>query len=334
MKKHLPLTLCLLSTSFSALAQDDQFARLNALVQQANAARGNLDPNAQQALAALAAQAGSDTSQIQAPSGNDSSAPQPPTLRSQAFKQFLDKTYPLTPEQILEMHRLQDQAQQAAQTSAVTPPKPVSSTQTLDLSPGVLPPVVRLATGFVSSLVFVDATGQAWPIADYSIGNPKSFNIQWDKKTNSLFVQSTTPYVTGNLAVRLANLDTPVMISLVTGQKEIDYRVDLQVRGRGPNAIAPVGGQELPSPVSNNLLSILDGVPPSGSQELEVSQNAGRAWLHHGKLLFRTQLTVLSPAWSASVSSPDGTHVYELAQTPLILASQNGKPIKIELRGL
>jgi len=51
-------------------------------------------------------------------------------------------------------------------------------------------------------------------------------------------------------------------------------------------------------------------------------------------LYLRTQLSVLSPAWSATVTSPDGTRVYEMKRTPLILATQNGKPIQIELRGL
>ena len=259
--------------------------------------------------------------------------PKPPTLRDQAFKQLLDRISPLTPEQIIEMRKAQDKTQQAVATTPNTPPKPVSSTLTIDLSPGVTPPVIRLAAGFVTSMVFVDSTGQPWPIADYSLGNPKNFNIQWDKKTNTMFTQSNTAYSTANLAIRLATLDTPVMLSLVSGQKDVDYRVDLQVQGRGPNALAIVTGDQLPvqNPV---LLNILDGVPPSGSIELEVSGCHGRAWLWNGRLFFRSQLTILSPAWSATVSSADGTHVFEMVPTPLILASENGKPIKIILRGI
>ena len=165
------------------------------------------------------------------------------------------------------------------------------------------------------------------------MGNPKNFNVQWDKKTNTLFIQSASTYSSANLAVRLLDLDTPVMLSLVSGQKDVDYRVDLQVQGRGPNAEVPLVGDGLPN-TSPGLLSVLDGVPPSGSQELKVSGGLGRAWLSNGKLIFRTQLTILSPAWSAVVSSPDGTRVYELSPTPLILGSQNGKPIKIELTGM
>jgi intracellular multiplication protein IcmK len=132
----------------------------------------------------------------------------------------------------------------------------------------------------------------------------------------------------------LAELDTPIMISLVTGQREVDYRIDLQIRAHGPNALAPIVTDSLPNSTSPSLLSVLDGVPPTDSIELKVSGDYGRAWVYNNKLIFRTKLTLLSPAWTSSVSSPDGTKVYELMKTPLILASQNGKPIKIELTGM
>lgn len=258
----------------------------------------------------------------------------PTTLREEAFKELVNKTFPLLPKQIEELHRQYDDEQLAIRTPAYSPPQPVSSTLTVDLSPGSTPPIIRLATGFVTSIVFVDSTGKPWPVADYSLGNPSSFNIKWDNKTNTLFVQSIKDHASGNMAIRLGDLDTPIMVSIVTGQKEVDYRVDFQVPGIGPNSEAAVMDNPLPNAAPSSLLGALDGVPPSGSIELKVAKEYGRAWLYNGKLLFRTKLTLLSPAWSASISGPDGTRVYELVQTPLILASLNGKTIKIELSGL
>lgn len=314
------LALCFIHISTPLFAAEVTNEQLNALVQQAQDKK------------ALQDSGGINPGALTGPTTEETSDKRPPTLRDEAFKQLLDKISPLTPDQIIQMRKQQDKTQQAIATTPGAPPRPVSSTLTIDLSPGVTPPVVRLSAGFVSSLVFVDSTGQPWPISDYSLGNPKNFNIQWDRKTNTLFIQSTTTYSSANLAVRLVALDTPVMLSLVSGQKDVDYRVDCQVQGRGPNAAAPLVGDGLPS-VTPSLLSVLDGVPPPGSQELAVSGGYGRAWLSKGKLIFRTQLTVLSPAWSATVSSPDGTRVYEMVKTPLILASQNGKTVKIELKG-
>lgn len=314
------LGICAWQTLFAA---ENTYEKLNQLVQQAKVER-------QQSGTATESP---DVTALPVEDTDVTPQKKPVTMRDEAFKQLLDKISPLTPDQIIEMRKQQDKAQQAVATTPNTPPRPVSSTLTIDLSPGITPPVIRLSAGFVSSLVFVDSTGQPWPISDYSLGNPKSFNIQWDKKTNTMFIQSTTTYSTANLAIRLATLDTPVMLSLVSGQRDVDYRVDLQVQGRGPNALAPIVGDNLPTG-NPALLSVLDGVPPPGSVELLVSNGLGRAWVSKGKLIFRTQLTVLSPAWSSIVSSADGTKVYEMVQTPLILVSQNGKLVKIELKGL
>lgn len=278
------------------------------------------------------AQQGQDTTALADTSGQNF---KPTTLRDEAFKELVNKTFPLRPDQIESLHQHYDKEQLAIRSTANPPPQPVSSTLTVDLSPGATPPLVRLATGFVTSIVFVDSTGQPWPVADYSLGNPNGFNIKWDNKTNTLFLQSTKDHLSGNLAVRLADLDTPVMMSIVTGQKEVDYRVDVQVPGTGPNAEAPVLDNILgQGGTSNALLGALDGVPPTGSIELNVAKEYGRAWVYNGKLLFRTKLTLLSPAWSATITGPDGTRVYELMNTPLILASLNGKTIKIELSGM
>lgn len=288
-------------------------------------------PGAQQAAAQAQAQA----------MGGQAAAGQPPqptykptTLRDEAFTELLNKAFPLRPDQIVTLHKNYDDQQLAVNTPAGTPPQPVSSTLTVDLSPGATPPLIRLATGFVTSIVFIDSTGKPWPVADYSLGNPSGFNIKWDNKTNTLFLQSLKDHLSGNVAIRLGDLDTPLMFSIVTGQKEVDYRVDVQVPGIGPNSETPVLDVNIPTAAAQYLLGALDGVPPSGSIELKVAKEYGRAWAYNGKLLFRTKLTVLSPAWMATVSSADGTRVYEMTQTPLILATQNGKTIKIELSGL
>lgn len=255
-------------------------------------------------------------------------------IKEEAFQRLLDLKVPLRPDQIVQLNQALDKTKRAMRTSATPPPQPISSTITIDLSPGAAPPLVRLSAGFVSSLVFVDSTGQPWPVADYSLGNPQDFNIQWDKKTNALFIQSTAAYVTANLAIRLAKLDTPIMISLVTGQRDVDYRVDFQVRALGPNALPVVGESHYGNfAMPPSLLKVLDGVPPEKSKELIVSGGLGRAWEYNGKVIFRTKLVVLSPAWNSTVSSPDGTKVYEFMPTPLILASQNGKTVKIEISG-
>ncbi|MBS0286293.1 MAG: type IV secretion protein IcmK [Proteobacteria bacterium] len=254
--------------------------------------------------------------------------------RQQAFNALMDEVLPLSPDQIKDLHRFYDLTLQAKATTPAPPPTPNFTSIVVNLEPGSQPPVIRLSAGFVTSVLFVDSTGASWPIAAYSIGDPQNFNIQWDQKSNALFIQSMKQYSHGNLAVRLWGLDTPVMVTLVSGQRNVDFRVDLQVLGRGPDAKPPVVETLNNAKVNPLLINILDGIPPRDSVKLSVTGGHGEAWLADGRVYFRTKLTVLSPAWTATVSSPDGTHVYEMMLTPFILASQNGKTIDIKLSGL
>ena len=252
-------------------------------------------------------------------------------MSQQAFANMLRSMMPLSPDQIKTLRKLYTNSQHAAATFPGTPPKPTSSAVVVNLSPGAAPPIVRLRNGFVTSLVFLDSTGQPWPIQAYDIGDPNSFNIQWNQKGNTLLVQSDTTYRSGNLAVMLKGQDTPVMITLMPGQRAVDYRVDMRVPGLGPNASPTVSS--LPETANSQLLNFLNGVPPTKAKQLTVNGGPSQAWLLGSHVYLRTRLTVLSPSWIASMSSPDGTHVYEITKAPIVLASYRGKVVQLTVQG-
>jgi intracellular multiplication protein IcmK len=290
----------------------------------------------------------SDTSQ--SPTSNDNSkntyAPKSPPQRvhdvARTEKQMVDEiayeemesqVFPMTEEQITQLKGKYEKTE-LAKTISPTPPTPVATSQLVNLSPGSTPPVIRLSQGFVSSLVFLDSTGAPWPISAYDLGDPASFNIQWDKTGNTLMIQATKLYNYGNMAVRLEGLNTPVMLTLVPGQKEIDYRVDMRIQGIGPNAQMPVLGENLPPSANRLLLHVLDGVPPPGSTRLTVSGGDARAWLFKEKMYVRTNLTILSPAWLATMTSADGMHAYEMQKSPVLLVTWHGKVMQLKVEGL
>ena len=254
----------------------------------------------------------------------------PNNVGNTAFRNVVGNMLPLTPEQIRTLRYMLDQSQRAASAYPGTPPKPTSSSVAVSLSPGATPPVVRLRAGFVTSVVFLDSTGQPWPIKAYDIGDPKSFNVQWDQKGNTLLVQALSSYKPGNLAVILKGQDTPVMVSLMPGQRAVDYRVDLRLPGLGPNAQPEFS--DLPSAANPQLLQFLNGVPPMQAKRVDVNGGPADAWSLDGNVYLRTTLTVVSPSWLASMSSPDGTHVYKLVNTPIVLASYRGKMVKLMLQ--
>lgn len=255
-------------------------------------------------------------------------------IEQKAFDAMKKQIFPLSPNQVVKLKKRYQVDEFAHASPASTPPKPTATSQFVNLSPGSTPPVIRLAQGFVSSLVFLDSTGAPWPISAYDLGDPGSFNIQWDKTSNTLMIQALKLYNYGNLAVRLKGLNTPVMLTLIPGQKAVDYRVDLRIQGYGPNAASLPTEIGLPPAANNLLLHVLDGVPPQGSQRLTVSGGDARAWLLENKMYVRTNLTILSPGWISSMTSADGTHAYEMMKSPVLLVSWHGKVMQLKIEGL
>jgi intracellular multiplication protein IcmK len=251
-----------------------------------------------------------------------------------AFEGLTQQLFPLSPDETRKVKEQYQSAEIAKQAPVGTPPTPTATSQFVNLSPGSTPPVIRLSQGFVSSLVFLDSTGSPWPISAYDLGDPSAFNIQWDKTSNTLMIQSTKLYTYGNLAVRLRDLNTPVMLTLIPGQKAVDYRVDLRVQGYGPNAKNIPMEEGIPAAANDVLLHILDGVPPDGSSRLTISGGDARGWMLNEKMFIRTSLTVLSPGWIGSMTSADGTHAYEMQKSPVLLVSWHGKVMQLKVEGL
>jgi len=255
------------------------------------------------------------------------------TMQNQVFSTMTRSLMPLSPDQIQQLHSMYNQSRQAASSHAGTPPKPTSSSVVPDLSPGSTPPVIRLLEGYITSLVFLDSTGEPWPITAVDVGDPRSFSVQWDHKGNTLLIQALTAYKAANLAVIVRGLTTPVMLTLLPGQTAVDYRVDIRIPRLGPNANTSMINH-LPSTSNVQLLSALDGIPPAGSKALEVEGGDAQVWQLKGELYLRTQMTLLSPSWISTISSGDGTHAYLLQTSPILLALNHGKIIQLKIKGL
>lgn len=252
---------------------------------------------------------------------------------SAAFNALMKQNMPLTPQQVVKLRQLIDMSQRAAATPPTVPPKPVSTTIVMNLAPGTTPPAIRLARGYVSSLVFVDSTGAPWPIAAYDIGDPKIANIQWDGKSNVLLIQAANAYGNGNIVLRLAGLMTPLTLELVSGQRVVDYRTDIHVSGIGPNAKDIAAGNGLPASANQLLLSVLDGIAPPGSKALTVKGGDCQAWLLGDKMYLRTRFALLSPGWVGKMVSPDGMNAYEVQKSSAVLISQYGEPVELKIEG-
>lgn len=252
----------------------------------------------------------------------------------QAFNELLEQKVPMSTDQIIEFRKAIEESKAAAMASPNSPPRPTITTQVINLSTGSTPPVIRLAKGFVTTIVLLDSTGSPWPIKGYDLGNPGAFSIQWDKKSNIMMIQAKDVHEYGNLVIQLHDLNAPISLSLLTSQRDVDYRVDFRVPGYGPNAkYMPLSDGSLISE-SNELLKVLDGIAPIGSNDLEVDDDGVSAWQYNNKIYVRTKYTIVSPAWLSSINSADDTHAYELTLTPVLSISYQGRVKQVKLEGI
>lgn len=256
-------------------------------------------------------------------------------IRQQAFNAALTGLIPMRPDEIRNLLKRYDQTRQAVETPIYPYPKPEIVVQDIVLDPGATPAVLKLATGHVTMVNFVDITGEPWPIQDISwAGNFEI--IKSEPGGNRLGISPMSDYAYGNISVQLLEMKTPVPLTLETQRELVHYRFDARIGQRGPYAKPSL--IEASSPVttsagSRDLNAVLEGVPPQGSERLHVEGVDGRtsAYSVKGLTFIRTPLILLSPSWSSSVSSADGMNVYTVKNAPVLLLSDKGQVVRARL---
>lgn len=125
-----------------------------------------------------------------------------------------------------------------------------------------------------------------------------------------------------NLVLTLKGVSTPVMVNVVADgphSKTVDGMVTLRVDRHGPDATPPLYVPPPPSAVNPDLMQFLAQTPPRGAKILRVSGGFGvRAWTWNHRIIVRTRIPLLSPAWTAEVRQ-DGVMVYDLPKTRILM---------------
>lgn len=258
------------------------------------------------------------------------------------YEQAKRNLLPLTPRQIRDFRAARDDAQAAK--SGGPPPALGNREVPIEVLPGMRAPVVRLSPPFVTSVVFVDATGAPWPVSsvDGANANDGLFSVSWDAERkvpphNLLTVRPLENHVSGNVVVTLQGFDVPISLLLDADAEnahglhpqEIDGLLTLKLLQRGPAAkVAAVGPQ--PQPAMSPLLDkFLYGIPPEGAAAVALAPAIGQAWIYEDRLYYRTDQSLRWPAWSAQANAPGGTAVYEMPHVPLLMLSIDGETVNV-----
>lgn len=247
---------------------------------------------------------------------------------------------PLSDDQIRELRTKVEGTRRATAYKPVRSVPRVSS-ETVDLSPGAPPPILRTIPEEMSTVVFLDSTGAPWPLADIPrIADSRKFSVEGIKDGPSVMVSALTSYGESNMTIFLKGLATPVVVKIVSGEPDsrsktrvVDYRRDLRIPGRGPNAHMATLGQEQIALYDDTLQAFLDGIPPKGAKALKAGgekSNRAKVWDFAGSMFVRTSLDIQT-AFEQCMTAADGTKVYRLAATPYVTLSEGGQSFTLQI---
>lgn len=252
--------------------------------------------------------------------------PLPPQPGQSPSQLYLNDNMPadLVPA-LIEYKRRFDEAARVSSQYVNNAAKPVSRSKTITQAPGEISPTVRLASGTPSNVVFTDATGAPWPIEFVTPGDTSVVDALVPVAGSAtLQLRPKQPHMYGAVSVNLVGNPMPVTLILASAQDEVDTRIDIRLARRGPNAQAPIIDRAGFTTVDPTMLQVLDGVPPGDAQAIKTNHGDLRAWSYKGKLYVRTTLAVVSPAYSDTAASVDGTRVYVMPSVPSVTVSING----------
>ncbi len=252
----------------------------------------------------------------------------------EAFDNALKGAFPMSPAQIREVMRRMSESQKAASPPPDPDPKAEVKVENISLEPGVAPPTIRVAVGYVTTMTVTDSTGEPWPVEHIVVGG--NFSIPGPTTGHIVRIIPQTRYGKGNLSVTLQGLSTPLTFKIEAGKDTVYYRYDVRVPAAGPAATTPILGKNMYTDVAGKddaEIAVLSGLPPKNAKQLEIAGTDKRTkvWLINAKYYVRTPLTLLSPAWDSSIKSADGTTVYVLEQTPVLLMSDAGQMLRIKV---
>lgn len=267
-------------------------------------------------------------------------APMPPLAPPSNYDRASQIVSPFTNHEVVKLRQQLDALRKAKAFRPVRTTPRISSVS-VDLSPGAAPPIVRVLPGEMSTLVFIDATGAPWPLAaSPRVSDTRYFDVEWLEGSQTIVVSALSTYEEGNLVIFLQGMAIPITVKLVSAEidsnaksRVVDYRLDLRMPGRGPNAQALFLGPGKIALYDDIMQAFLDGLPPKEAKRV-VAHGAVPArtqiWQFDGSLFVRT-LHDIQNAFDQSMASGDGTRIYRLPPTPYITLSDMGRSLTLQL---
>lgn len=292
--------------------------------------------------AALAAQPQQPARAASGPASPPASAPEPmpaPMPQRDLVQAALDRQAPLTADEVRQLlQELGKRNRAGLENHTGKPPaKPVTSVETLDLSPGATPPVVRVAPGQGAVLSFADAAGRPWPIADDLNFNSAAYEVKLIAP--HLYTVALKQPAGASLSIVLKDLPRPVVVTVIPAGDEVDYLKEFTVPrflgNKPPTTVAVAANGGALAYNAAELLDYLYRTPPKQARQLAVVGMPGvMAWQNSTTtMVVRTAGLLVIPAWKRRHASTDGMAVYEVPLSPVVTVAQDGIQHRLSVSG-
>ena len=250
-----------------------------------------------------------------------------------------DNLYTVTPEEI---RRFKDNFKTIERT-IYNGPVPVMENKNIAVSlmPDDKAVLVNMLPGYVSTITFVDSTGQPWPIQYHALGNPTHFHVERpdNGQLNLLSVSALKDHQHSNIAVTLEGEDHPIHMMVSSRYKKkqkrvLDASVVLMVQKPGPHAKPAKISRPLGAAADDVIYDVLNQVPPDHALPLDFSHPDLsfdiRGWKINGDFFIRTAQDLTWPAYS-QIAMQGQVNVYRVAPVDMIMLSIQGQPIAVEV---
>ena len=253
------------------------------------------------------------------------------TLPDREVGRAVRQGMPLTAAQIEKILALLSATRETVARESRPAPVLRSREVTVSLAAGEAAPVVATQKDYTTSVVFIDATAEPWPVSTLLV--EQAFGPQaTEGGGHVVYVTPAQRFLHGNAVVELAELHMPIVLELAPGAGVVDARLVVRIARPGPNAdpIVVERTEEF-GPGDPVISAFLHGYAPSEAVRIEVRGGNGRdrAWRYDEAIYLRTAKTLLAPQAQTSERGANGDTVYRLSDTPYALVSVDGARVRL-----
>lgn len=257
------------------------------------------------------------------------------TLPDREVGRAIRQGMPLTAEQVEKALRLIAAYRETVERASRPAPSLRAREVALSLDAGEPAPVVAIQMGYTTGVVFIDATGEPWPVSALLV--EEAFGpAEGEAGGHAVYITPSKRFLHGNAIVELAGLSTPVVLEFAAGKGVVDSRILVRVPRAGPNA-DPIVIERTDEfgPSDPTISAFLHGLAPDEARPVAIrgGNRRDRAWRLDDSIYLRTTKMLLAPQAQAFERGANGDTVYRLANTPYAVVSHEGARMRLEFGG-